>query len=242
MKPKPNTGVTMPTWDVIGRVNGVAPPFLAGLTRDELDEVLGAATLRRLRADSVIAREGEDADELFLILEGRARHFTMTPEGKKIVITWLHPGDAYGGRALLSKRPMSYLLSTEIVAESSVLVWEHEAILPLTRRYPRLMENALQIASDYLAMYRDLHIAASYSKADERVAWVLKKLARDIGKTVDDNIELDLINEEVANEANVTIFTVSRLLNEWQRQGLLVKERGKIVIRSQDAGIRLDNG
>lgn len=234
MKPKVNSGLAMPTWDVVARVRDLAPIFLDGLAQNEIDEVLGAATLRRLREDSVIAREGEDAEELFLILEGLARHFTMTPEGKKIVVMWLRPGDTYGGRALLSKRPMSYLISTEIVAESSALVWERDAILPLTKRYPSLLENGLQIASDYLAVYRDLHIAASYSKADERVAWVLKKLARDIGKTGDDGIELALINEELANEANVTIFTVSRLLNEWQRKGLLVKERGKIVIRSQE--------
>jgi CRP/FNR family transcriptional regulator, nitrogen oxide reductase regulator len=234
MKSKSSVGLAMPTWDVVARVHDLAPIFLDGLGREEIDEVLAAATLRRLREDSVIAREGENADELFLILEGRARHFTMTPEGKKIVIMWLHPGDTYGGRALLTKRPVKYLASTEIVAESSALVWEHDAILPLTRRYPRLLENGLQIASDYLAVYRDLHIASCYSKADERVAWVLKKLAREIGKKIDDGIELDLINEEVANEANVTIFTVSRLLNEWQRKGLLVKERGKIVIRSQD--------
>jgi CRP-like cAMP-binding protein len=46
---------------------------------------------------------------------------------------------------------------------------------------------------------------------------------------------LNINNEELANQANVTIFTVSRLLSDWQRKGLLVKSRGKVVIRSQEA-------
>ena len=49
----------------------------------------------------------------------------------------------------------------------------------------------------------------------------------------DEGIEVNVSNEELANEANVTIFTVSRLLSEWQRKGLLVKSRGRVVIRSR---------
>jgi CRP-like cAMP-binding protein len=232
MNMKPSNGPAMPTSDVIARVTAVAPIFLDGLAQHELDEVLAAATLRRLRADSVMARQGEVAEELFLLLEGHARHFTMTPEGKKIVVLWLHPGDTYGGRALLTKRPVNYLVSTETVEESCALIWRHDVLVTLEKRIPQLLENALLIASNYLSIYRDLHIAASYSKANERVRWVLRKLIKEIGKAGDSGIELKIRNEEVANEANVTIFTVSRLLNEWQRKGFLEKGRGKIVIRS----------
>ena len=47
-------------------------------------------------------------------------------------------------------------------------------------------------------------------------------------------VEVNVSNEELANEANVTIFTVSRLLSEWQRKGLLVKSRGRVVILSPE--------
>lgn len=47
-------------------------------------------------------------------------------------------------------------------------------------------------------------------------------------------IELNIRNEELANEANITVFTASRLLNEWQRQGILTKSRGKVVLRSPE--------
>jgi DNA-binding transcriptional regulator YhcF (GntR family) len=44
--------------------------------------------------------------------------------------------------------------------------------------------------------------------------------------------EFDLYNEELANEANVNPFTVSRLLSSWQRKGILTKRRGKVLLRS----------
>lgn len=241
MKTKSGARRVMTTAEVAARVSELTPIFLEGLAPREVAAVLAAATLRRLRAKSVVAREGQSAEEVLLLLDGRARHFTTTREGEKIVIMWILPGEVSGGRALLSNKPMPYLLSTEAVVDSSALVWGRSAIQALARRYPRLLENGLLIASDYLALYRDLHIRVSYDKADQRVVWVLEKLSREIGQKVGGGIELKIRNEELANEAKVTIFTVSRLLSEWHRKGLLTKSRGRVVIRSlkglgRDAG------
>jgi CRP-like cAMP-binding protein len=63
---------------------------------------------------------------------------------------------------------------------------------------------------------------------------VLGNLANGMGQRVSEGVELNVRNEELANEANITIFTASRLLNEWQRQGILTKSRGKIVLRSPE--------
>ncbi|MGC1295117.1 MAG: helix-turn-helix domain-containing protein [Alloacidobacterium sp.] len=45
---------------------------------------------------------------------------------------------------------------------------------------------------------------------------------------------LNIRNEELAHEANITIFTASRFLSEWQRKGILTKSRGKVVLRSPE--------
>jgi len=45
-------------------------------------------------------------------------------------------------------------------------------------------------------------------------------------------MELDVTNEELAEAANVTPFTASRLISQWQRRGALVKTRGKILLQS----------
>jgi CRP-like cAMP-binding protein len=226
--------------EIAARVSELAPRFLEGLSACDLAVVLGAASLARFPAHSVIANEGHSADKLFLVLEGRARTFTTTRKGEKVVLLWIPAGDTSGGRAMLSK-PTEYLLSTETVTDSLVLVWNRSSILPLARQYPRLLENALLIASDYVEAYRDLHLAANYHTASQRVARVLDNLAKGMGEKVAEGIALNIRNEELANEANVTIFTVSRLLNEWQRKGLLVKSRGRIVIRSPEALARSAN-
>jgi len=237
MKTESGARPMMTASEIAARVSKLTPRFLEGLAPSDLAVVLGAATPRRFRARTLIANEGHSADKLFLMIEGLARTFTTTRKGEKIVLLWIPPAAVAGGRALLSE-PMEYMVTTESVTDSFTLVWGRSAILPLTKQYPRLLENALLVASDYLETYRDLHVGASCDSASQRVARVLGNLAKGMGQTGSEGTALNISNEDLANEANVTIFTVSRLLSEWQRKDLLVKSRGSVVVRSPEELVR----
>jgi CRP-like cAMP-binding protein len=63
---------------------------------------------------------------------------------------------------------------------------------------------------------------------------VLVCLAGVIGQKVAGGVEFDVTNEDLASAANITPFTASRLLSEWQRNRAVVKRRGKIVLRSPE--------
>src|SRR5437868_367370 len=217
--------------EIAARAAELAPELLKGLAPGDLANVLQAGTLRRFPARSIIASERHPADEMFLILHGRARTFTITPKGEKVLLMRIPPGDPSGGRALLAT-PTEYLVSTEAVTECAALVWSRSSILSLTKQYPMLLENALMIASAYFAILRDMLVAASHHTASERIAQVLANLSREVGRKVFEGTVIPVSNEDLANEANVTIFTVSRTLSEWQRKGLLLKKRGHIVVRS----------
>jgi CRP/FNR family transcriptional regulator, nitrogen oxide reductase regulator len=45
---------------------------------------------------------------------------------------------------------------------------------------------------------------------------------------------MEITNKDVADGANVTPFTVSRSLSNWERRGILKKRRGKIVLRKSE--------
>jgi CRP/FNR family transcriptional regulator, nitrogen oxide reductase regulator len=150
-----------------------------------------------------------------------------------VILLWLPPGEIFGAAALLAK-PSEYLVSTEAVKPSSVLVWDRSTMRSLMERYPRLADNALLIMFDYMVAYRAIHVSMTSHSARERLAEVLTHLATGIGHKVPGGIELDVRNEELANEANVTPFTASRLLRERHRQGIVRKSRGKVLLRSPE--------
>ena len=224
----------MPTdVEVMSLIRMLKTRLFEGLSSLEVASIIALATDRPFPKRSVMAHEGYPAKYLFLMIRGRARGFTMTSQGEKIPVLWFPPGEIFGGATFLSK-PTEYLVSTEAVNNSRVLIWNRSTIRSLGVRYPRLLENALLIAYDYFVVYRSLLISATCQTARQRLAQALGNLANGIGRKVTEGIEINIRNEELANEANITIFTTSRLLNEWQRKGVLTKSRGKVVVRSPE--------
>lgn len=206
-------------------------PFLAGLPEADRDVVLSLASRRNFPAETAVTQEGDPASHLYLLVSGRARYFFLTDEGRKVILHWLVPGEIVGGMALLSE-PMHYMVSSETVGQTSMLIWERRTIRSLMAQYPTLLDNALSFVSQYLLLYRIEHEVLICQTASERLAHWLADLASSIGRPINASIELDVTNEELASASNVTHFTVSRLLSEWQRKGLISKKRGRIIVHS----------
>jgi CRP/FNR family transcriptional regulator, nitrogen oxide reductase regulator len=205
--------------------------FLDGFGSHALSAILAAAKERHFPPNSVVVNQGNPADHLFLITRGRARFFFHTQEGKRILLLWLTPGEIFGGAALLLP-PSTYLVSTETLRDSSMLVWDRTTLRSLAARYPRLLENASRIFYNYLSWYVADHVALISRTARQRLARVLVCVAELIGEKVAGGFEFDATNEELADAANVTPFTASRLLREWQTSCAVIKRRGKILLRS----------
>jgi CRP-like cAMP-binding protein len=147
---------------------------------------------------------------------------------------WLTPGQLFGGAALLST-PSHYLTSTEVLLNSCALVWDRKTIRELVSRFPELLDNGLSIAvTETIAWF----VAADFSRSSDdamgRIAQMLVSLASGIGKDGPEGIEIHVGNEDLAAEANVTPFTVSRALAAWQREGVLTKGRGKVLLRKPE--------
>jgi CRP-like cAMP-binding protein len=214
---------------IAGLLREPKPRFFEGLDAPDIKTILAAAVHKRYLAKSVIFHQGDPAGHLFLLLTGRARRFFLTQDGEKVVLLRVTPKELFGEASLLAT-PAEYLVSTEASTAISGLVWNRGTIRSLCERYPRLVENALLISFDYLAAYRAAHASLICNSAPERLARVLTNLANGIGQKVPGGVELDVRNEELAEEANISLFTASRLLSAWQREGILVKRRGKVLL------------
>lgn len=214
--------------------------LLDGLTDRDRATVLEAGSTRFVSAHAVVAHQGQPGDRLYLITRGWARYFYITPEGTKIMLLSLPTGQIFGASALL-REPREYLVSTEMVVDGSVLAWHSRAIRSLAERFPLLLENALSLSYDYLSWYVSAHTSLVCDGAEKRLARVLVTLADGIGHTVSSGVAIDLTNEQLANMANITLFTASRILTRWQRKGAIIKRRGQVLICDRKLLFRHDS-
>ena len=219
---------------VFGLPDKLRPRFLSGLPKTALDSVLSVARHQQFRASSVVINQDDPAERFFLLTSGHGRHFVITSGGRKILLHWLTAGQIFGGAAVLSV-PFQYLASTELLSDSCALVWKKQTIRELVSVFPALLDNILSIAvTENIAWSIAAHVSLSSDNARGRVAHLLVSLASAIGKATQAGIEIQVLNEDLAEGANVTTFTVSRCLRDWQRVGILAKRRGKILLRKPE--------
>src|ERR1700679_2473309 len=210
-------------------VKRLRPPFLQDLGAEEFNAVLSAARQQRFLAKSVITNQGHPANHIYMILTGAARSFFLTQAGHRLHVYSYPAGEMFGGMALVA-RHSEYLVSTEATKDTYTLIWDRTNIRRLILRYPQMMDNSLSIASEYLNASIANQVALSCHSAKQRLAEVLVGMASGVGRRAPSGIEVTVRNEELASAANVTTFTVSRTMSEWQRAGLLSKTRGKVLL------------
>ncbi len=204
--------------------------FFTGLEKKETNVILAAATRRKFKEGEIVARADEPASHLFLIKDGCVDYFVGTSDGREILLRRLVSGNIFGVGAFLSQ-PMGYVGTSKVVHSSELFMWEHQVIRQLARTYPRLAENALRTALRYIALFAERHVALVSKPAQERLAFALTSLGSRAGHAVPSGVEVHIKNEDLASLADVSFFTASRFLQEWERNGAVEKTRGKVLIR-----------
>jgi len=217
-------------------IRQLRPTILENLTPSETNYVLAAAQQRRFLANSLITNQGQPASHFYLVISGGARSFFLTQAGQKLNLHWYPPGDVFGGMALV------YIASTEAIADSRILVWDRKTIRDIGAQHTKLLDNALLIASDYMNLAIATQVSLTSHTARQRLASVLLNLASGIGHEVSGGIELKVRNEELASTANITTFTASRIMSEWERTRMVRKSRGKVLIPSPERLLLEDVG
>ncbi|HTX14681.1 MAG TPA: Crp/Fnr family transcriptional regulator [Candidatus Baltobacteraceae bacterium] len=204
--------------------------LFAGLSREEIRIILAAAEERNFKKFYTIIRTREPATHLFLLKTGCVDFYILTEQGREILLRRLLPGSVFGVDAFLSD-PAGYMGTAKTVTDSEVLIWNHRVIQHLARTYPRLAQNALRTALRYLASYARRHIGLVSNTARERLAWALSRLGSRAGHLLPEGVEVRVRNEDLASLADVSIFTASRILKDWERKGIVDKSRGRVLIR-----------
>src|SRR4030095_11670253 len=162
---------------------------------------------------------------LFLVCEGNVKYYRVTERGEELILWWLIPGDVFGLASLL-KNPPGYIGSAQSKKDCSIWVWDHASIRKLSNVYPQLSENALRITLGYLAAYVGRHTGIATKSAQQRLADTLLQMGHRAGRVHASGVDLDITNEQLGGLADVGVFTTSRLLRRWERQGAIAKTRG----------------
>jgi CRP-like cAMP-binding protein len=219
------------------RVLALRSPLLGGLEAEVQRIILDEGVLRKLRPGQVVFRMDEPAEYLFLLLKGRLQLSRPARSGREVLVSVLVPGDAFGLVSLLPS-DVCYMGTAEAMEAGEATVWDRATVQRLARDHPQLTANALAVAVAMVAQFAARHEALIDVSAAQRLAGALSDLGVHGGTRSPDGIDIRINNQQLAALADVSAFTVSRQLQQWERDGAVRKRRGGVRIIDPDRLLR----
>jgi CRP-like cAMP-binding protein len=187
-------------------------PLFSELSDTDVAALARLAARRNYPKDTVVFFENEAGDFFFTIVAGRIKVTILGDDGREIILSMLGPGDFFGEMALLDNEPRSATVIGDNPAISSAL------IKVLTARLRRANHQISTLA--LLDVYG-------------RVARVILDMAREEGRRLKDGriAFRRATHQELANRIGTTRETVTRMLKDLERQGLIKVEGRELVLQ-----------
>ena len=206
------------------------PLLFSGLEPAEQQEIVAAAHSRQLKPKDVLGQQGESADLFALVQVGHLKLAQINADGAETLVRFVGPGDCYG--AIVLVEGSRYPVSAIAVEPSRLLTWSRKTILVFAQRWPRLRANMFEEITrrmtGVLAVVQEL----ATERVPQRLAAALLRLARHGGAETPDGLHIvhPVTRQELADLTGATLFTVSRLMAQWEADGLLRTGRGSVTI------------
>ncbi|MDE3155048.1 MAG: Crp/Fnr family transcriptional regulator [Acidobacteriota bacterium] len=205
-------------------------PLFQGLGPDALVRVADLAHPAGRAAGAYFFQEGEQADEFFMLTDGRVRLTQVTPDGHQIVLRLAGPGDVFGGVGTFGYP--TYHVSAEAVTPSRALAWTSPRMRELLEAEPGVALNALHFVAGQLYDLQQRHRELMTERVERRIARAVLRLVQDAGRRVDAGIAIDfpVSRQDLAELTGTTLYTVSRCLSSWEERGIVRSGRQRIVL------------
>lgn len=205
------------------------PPFKS-LTHAQIREVLDAAQTARYDAGQTIFSEGMAVERFFLLLDGHVRVQHTTAQGDQIILMHIPPGQLFGIGAALGHT--AYPATTMAADDCVVLAWPNRLWPEFIARYDGFATRTYAVVGERLNDMQAVIVEMATKQVEQRVAAALLRLITQMGRKVDDGIEIDfpITRQNISDMTGSTLHTVSRLLSAWEKDGIVASERKKITV------------
>jgi CRP-like cAMP-binding protein len=216
------------------------PAMPAGQAQSRENECLGfrvaralAAERRVVAANHEVYAEGEQADDVYVVLEGWAVLSQILEDGRRQILDFALPGAILGfaGAAEASMRH-----SAEALTELKVAVLPRGRLGEVFVREPRLAMRFAEAMAGMLESAYESLTDAGRRTAREAVAHLLLRLARRLqaspSRPTGAALHLPLTLEDIGDALGLTAVHVCRTLRGLREDGIVTFHKGQLRIQS----------
>ncbi|MET1414257.1 helix-turn-helix domain-containing protein [Roseibium sp. HPY-6] len=187
---------------------------------------------------AVVYYEGDPAKRLYELVRGSIMLYKLLPDGRRQVVEVLRPGDIFGLSNSDENDCTAETLTHSIVQEIDLRHVERSD--ELQRTLAKCLTNQMQVLHEHAVLL-------GRKSAVERVASFLMHLVPDrgglgcVGPTDEDDdsfdLQLHMTRQEIADYLGLTIETVSRVVSDLKRRGVIRVDKADKIHLNKVCGL-----
>jgi CRP-like cAMP-binding protein len=209
-----------------------------GLPLEGRVEAAGMSRAWSMPRKAVLFNEGDEAREFYILYAGRVKLTQHTRGGGEALVRVASEGQACAWPGIFADA--AYLATATALEASRVLIWDREDVEDLCNRFPVLSRSAMRVISRRMRELQDRYRELTTEHVPQRLARTLLRVVQPDGRRFEDGVfgDVPLSRRDLAQLTGTTLFTVSRLLGQWERAGVVKAQRECVVIPDPQALFR----
>jgi len=216
--------------------------------KDATDEDLKLFTakgiLRSIEEGEFFFFQGDPATYFYVLISGRAKLLQTSPAGQQVNLRTINEWQMFGALGAV-REDATYPATAQALQQSTALAIESSFLKEMMATRPYLNINLMQLMTGYIMEMQERFRELATERVERRIALTVLRLAAQIGRRTDDKemtVELPLSRQDLAESSGTTIFTVSRVLADWERRGFVEAGRERVVIRNPHGLVQISEG
>jgi len=199
----------------ISLTRGAVPsPIGRADPRPTLKDGFGGQPVESLSAGEALFWEGDEASQIFDLLEGVLRVYKILPDGRRAIMGFVYPGEVLG----VSFQHRS-LFTAEAVTAVKIRRVSRGRFLSVVNESPDLQSQLVTLLCDKMSAAHEQMLLLGRKSAEERVVSFLIAVYGKCGEGAE--IELPMSRLDMADYLGLTMETVSRMMTSLARRGLI---------------------
>ena len=197
--------------------------LFSGVQQELLEPIVDQSSVQSLQRGDMLFSEGDQANDLYIVLEGRVAIANRSFDGRESVVALMESGDLFGEMPLF--RPDGRSADARVLENSSVVVIPYVPVRSLYEEHPEMLWKIVDMLAERLKVM-DVALADSmFLDVTGRTAKRLLELAG-----ADEEFELPVTQEELAGMIGASRERVNKSLASFIKLGWLAQKGEKYVI------------
>ena len=205
-------------------------PLFAALDAEGAEALRSSMLEKHLAKGEVLFHEGDPADRLYVITEGKVKLGQTSADGRESLLLILGPGEMFGELSLFD--PGQRASTATALTDATVLGLGNDQLRPWLTGRPEVATALLRALAHRLRRQNDALADLVFSDVPGRVAKALMDLGEKFGRVTPEGLLVthDMTQEELAQLVGASRETVNKALADFTQRGWIRLESRQVLI------------